>query len=270
MNRLKKRIGDAVWNLLTCGLPRDQDPELLRKLVLLNFIFGLSCFFLFPLGVMAAVQGNYLLFAADVGMGITAIASLWWMRIKRVHVFTTYWGGTLTFFFYAFLVANGGVNQSAFVWGFTFPMIPIFLLGHRKGGVVSMGFIMALAGIFFLGYRLPFIAQYSFDLIVRYVAAYLVVTLFAFIMERARKEFQDKLVRVNADLQKSLEEVKTLSGLLPICSSCKKIRDDKGYWNHLEGYIQRHSDAKFSHGMCPDCLKEYYGSEEWFDKIGKK
>jgi hypothetical protein len=48
--------------------------------------------------------------------------------------------------------------------------------------------------------------------------------------------------------------VKQLSGLLPICASCKKIRDDKGYWNQLEHYISEHSDVGFSHGICPDCV----------------
>jgi hypothetical protein len=50
-----------------------------------------------------------------------------------------------------------------------------------------------------------------------------------------------------------------LSGLIPICASCKKIRDDKGYWNQLETFIQQHSKAEFSHGICPDCMKKLYG-----------
>jgi PAS domain S-box-containing protein len=59
-------------------------------------------------------------------------------------------------------------------------------------------------------------------------------------------------------LQNALADVKTLSGLVPICSNCKKIRDDKGYWNQLEGFIQEHSLARFSHGICPDCMKKLY------------
>lgn len=51
---------------------------------------------------------------------------------------------------------------------------------------------------------------------------------------------------------------KTLSGMLPICASCKKIRDDKGYWNQIEAYITEHSEAKFSHGICPECMKKLY------------
>lgn len=64
--------------------------------------------------------------------------------------------------------------------------------------------------------------------------------------------------RLIVELQQALAEVKTLSGLLPICSYCKKIRDDKGYWNQLERYISKHADVLFSHGICPECLKKYY------------
>ena len=66
---------------------------------------------------------------------------------------------------------------------------------------------------------------------------------------------RDKLI---VDLQKSLSEVKTLRGFLPICSHCKKIRDDKGYWNQIEAYIQKHSETEFSHGICPECAKIYF------------
>ena len=69
------------------------------------------------------------------------------------------------------------------------------------------------------------------------------------------KERSDNLV---IELEKALEEVKTLQGFLPICSHCKKIRDDQGYWNQVEEYISSHSGAQFSHGICPDCLRELY------------
>jgi hypothetical protein len=69
-----------------------------------------------------------------------------------------------------------------------------------------------------------------------------------------------KLMEKNNELESALQKVKTLSGLLPICASCKKIRDDKGYWNQIEAYIQDHSEAEFSHGLCPDCAKKIYGN----------
>ncbi len=61
--------------------------------------------------------------------------------------------------------------------------------------------------------------------------------------------------------EKALAEVKTLRGFLPICSSCKKIRNDKGYWQAVDQYIREHSEAEFTHGICPDCLEKLYGKE---------
>lgn len=73
-----------------------------------------------------------------------------------------------------------------------------------------------------------------------------------------RKQAQLERERMIRELQEALSKVKTLGGLLPICASCKKIRDDKGYWNQIETYIGAHSEAEFSHGICPDCLIKLY------------
>ena len=70
--------------------------------------------------------------------------------------------------------------------------------------------------------------------------------------------------KVIEDLKTALSRVKQLSGLLPMCSHCKKIRDDQGYWNRLEAYIENHSEAELSHGICPDCLKQHY--PDFFDE----
>jgi AmiR/NasT family two-component response regulator len=68
-----------------------------------------------------------------------------------------------------------------------------------------------------------------------------------------------KLRQLNDELERALAEVKRLSGLLPICARCKKIRDDKGYWHKVEAYIQEHSEATFTHGICGDCVRDMYG-----------
>jgi PAS domain S-box-containing protein len=73
-----------------------------------------------------------------------------------------------------------------------------------------------------------------------------------------RKQAVNEREQLIRKLQAALQEVKTLSGMLPICSSCKKIRDDQGYWNNLEIYISDHSDALFSHGICPECAERLY------------
>jgi len=70
------------------------------------------------------------------------------------------------------------------------------------------------------------------------------------------KREQKKREKVNLNLNKALNQVNTLSGLLPICYECKKIRDDKGYWNQIERYLKKHSEAQFRHGICPECAKK--------------
>ncbi len=80
-------------------------------------------------------------------------------------------------------------------------------------------------------------------------------------LEESNARLHDEITRRKAliqELQTAIGEIKTLSGLLPICASCKKIRDDKGYWNQIEVFIRDHSDAEFSHGICPDCIQQLY------------
>jgi len=74
----------------------------------------------------------------------------------------------------------------------------------------------------------------------------------------ARVSTHIKLKKTITELENAHRELKTLKGLLPICSSCKKIRDDQGYWNQIETYISDHSDAEFTHSICPDCIKKLY------------
>jgi nitrate/nitrite-specific signal transduction histidine kinase len=100
-------------------------------------------------------------------------------------------------------------------------------------------------------------------LITVFVLALMAVLTFRPMVRRIHEHFlergqaareREKLI---ADLRTALANVKTLSGLIPICSGCKKIRDDRGYWNQLEAYLERHSNADFTHGFCPECQKSF-------------
>ena len=71
---------------------------------------------------------------------------------------------------------------------------------------------------------------------------------------RQKEREQEKLV---SQLRAALVEIKTLKGFIPICASCKKIRNDEGYWDQLEAYISKHTDAVFTHGLCPECVEKY-------------
>jgi hypothetical protein len=79
-----------------------------------------------------------------------------------------------------------------------------------------------------------------------------------------KRNLQQKTI----ELQDALNQVKMLKGLIPICASCKKIRDDKGYWESVEQYISAHSEAQFTHGICPDCMHKLY--PEYADDVLKQ
>jgi len=86
----------------------------------------------------------------------------------------------------------------------------------------------------------------------------LIASIRALLRIREGEAKREKLIQ---ELQEALSKVKLLSGMLPICSSCKKIRDDKGYWNQIEAYIRDRSEAEFTHGICPECMKKLYPDE---------
>jgi hypothetical protein len=86
----------------------------------------------------------------------------------------------------------------------------------------------------------------------------------AFLLARLKFEL-DERAKVIGELKRALEEIKTLSGLLPMCAWCKKIRDDGGYWKQVEQYVSEHTEAEFTHGICPDCLKKM--EPELYEKI---
>ena len=83
----------------------------------------------------------------------------------------------------------------------------------------------------------------------------------------ARIKAENAKAELIDELQEALDKVNLLGGMLPICASCKKIRDDKGYWNQIETYIRDHSEAEFSHGICPDCAQKLY--PDFYNKVDK-
>lgn len=89
------------------------------------------------------------------------------------------------------------------------------------------------------------------------------------VQNHLKMKFQhDQLLARAIELEDALAKIKILSGIIPICSSCKKIRDDAGYWQQVEEYISRYSEAVFSHGICNDCAKKLY--PEYFDSIQRE
>ncbi len=95
--------------------------------------------------------------------------------------------------------------------------------------------------------------------------ASLIITIILRWNRRLAREIETRK-KTEEELKEALENLKSLSGLLPICSHCKNIRDDKGYWNQIEEYLEAHTEASLSHSLCPKCYEELYGNESWFDQ----
>ena len=135
---------------------------------------------------------------------------------------------------------------------FLIPIATFSLLYGIKGGLImSVLSFPVLRLLFFLFHRPPMTEPN--DIIMG-----LVISLFFGVMLGYFRDATVRYKRVSEDLTKVILEVKKLSGLLPICAHCNKIRDDEGYWQKVEHYISAHSEAEFTHGLCPDCLKELY------------
>ena len=161
-----------------------------------------------------------------------------------------------------YLLAIGSGQAHSFLWYYIFPLTIFYLVG-KKEGIIWVGTSLLLAGFFFLT---PLFYEYKLGISLRFLITYSIVSILSFGLESSRNRYYQDLLNEKKMLEGALIEVKKLKGLLPICSFCKRIRDDKGYWNQIESYIHQHSEAEFSHGICPECAKKHYSE---FDLYGE-
>lgn len=165
---------------------------------------------------------------------------------------------------YLYNVSIGSGNGTAIYWLFSFPIVFVFFLGKNEGGVACAIFFGMLCVLLINPFSLD-IYSYGIGVSLRFLTSLLLVALIAYSLEASREKYihlltveQTNLLDEKQNLERALKEVKTLSGLIPICSNCKKIRDDEGYWQQVETYVRNHSTADFSHGICPECYEKLY------------
>ena len=149
-----------------------------------------------------------------------------------------------------YTTANGGSDGLAFIYFYTTPLIVFFLFGGREGVLWVGTIFVALLLLFFGG-----ISSYAPDpgLSFRFMITFGIVSVLGFGLETSRHRSYQKLLAEKTSLEDALTHAKTLSGLLPICASCKSVRDDRGYWSQIETYVRQRSEVDFSPGLCPEC-----------------
>lgn len=148
-----------------------------------------------------------------------------------------------------------GGDGLAFLWLYVQPLIVFFLFGKKEGAAwAAAGF--AVAFTLFAASDLP----HAPGMAVRFLTSFAIISVFAFGLEASRRRYWEELLAETTALEVALAQVKILRGLLPICVRCKSIRDDQGYWNQIESYIGRHSEAELSRSLCPQCRAADSGS----------
>lgn len=263
----------VAWNVLTSNFPEDTDFEILRKVVLSNLICLIGIFFVSLVGVVAFIHEEYLMLKIDIGVLMIAFSLISLLRRTQNVDFALGLANGLILFYFSFLLLQSHGNIKGWYWLFTYPLIAYYTLGIKVGTMMS--FLLLAISIIIMSFYTPFSEAFAYDkyLVFRVLFIYLVISFFAIASEVVRAFFNLKINKLNQDLEnrhqenvglidelkRNIDEVKVLKGMLPICAHCKKIRDDNGYWNKLETYLAVHTEAEFSHGMCPKCAKELYG-----------
>ncbi len=166
-------------------------------------------------------------------------------------------GTALLAFLLSYNAGFGPYGESEALWLLVFPLVAFYLFGNREGLIwITLVIFPSALFIFFPYFFNTYIYPIEFRIALS-IAIFFSIVL-SYLLESLRAHFNFQLEKQNIELIHALGEVKKLSGLIPICASCKNIRDDKGFWSQIEEYIRDHSEAEFSHGICPECSKKLY------------
>ncbi len=173
------------------------------------------------------------------------------LRLFRVNTFL--FGSLLLF-----MLTTGGEDGSKIHWMYVYPLSIYFILGKEESQYWNATILLSALIVFIDPLNLPFVYPYTGVTAMRFLISYLSVSLVTHWFEYYREKYKTRLIKQTEELQRALAAVKTLSGYLPVCASCKKVRDDDGAWIDLEIYVESHSEAEISHGLCEECAHNLY------------
>lgn len=245
------------------GLPIDSEEKTRLQHFMAFLLLGVPTMLAF--GIYNCLKANWVLGGVIFAMALSLVLA--WSLLKRlqsgVWLYRTnalFFGGMLLY-----MAVIGGNDGSKAMWLFTFPLIAFFLLSTLEGLVWTVAMFLGACCVFWLSHLGAAKHVYSGQFTTRFVAVYFILSVVACWFEVLRQHYRkgmdaehQRLLAERSALQEALSQVRQLSGLLPICASCKKVRDDRGYWTQIESYIRDHSEAEFSHGLCPDCGEDLY------------
>lgn len=248
LSAARSRLGTLVAK--PGAAPDEVRRRLILALCILVVVPALACFsandFLEGRTVEAALQtAMSLVFCGN-------LALLRWVGDLRT-VFRTTAASAVAVLFYVLAVGGGG--GYAFVWFYFVPVATLYLFGTREA-LVWMLLTFSGAALFLVGNVGSH--RYELEVGLRFVVTYAITCIVATAIENSRNRYQRELQREKLALEEAMGQIKVLRGILPICAGCKRIRDGAGAWKPVETYLTAHSEALFSHGLCPECLEGYF------------
>ncbi len=195
-------------SIITSGMDGNYSIETMRKVMLLNIISITGVIFLVPLGMLAVVQGYSRLGFADHLTALILVSNLLFLRRSHNYQFACFFGIGIAGILFFYLLITGGVNNTAHVWYYTFPLISSFLLGSKKGTAATM-ILLVLAILFFaIDVDLPYLTHYPKDFIVRFIPSFIVVFIFSCAFEYFREKAEAGLTSKNDELNSTIKELK--------------------------------------------------------------
>jgi PAS domain S-box-containing protein len=168
----------------------------------------LGTFFLGLFAFIAIIQRDFVLGAVDITILLFIVSLLCAIRKTKNHKLVGLVGTIATGLFYLFLISHGGIEKTSYIWALTYPLITLFLLGKRLGAYLSFSLLGLACIIFILAVKFNFIQQYTYSLVIRFIAAYITIFLMGLIMEVVREKVQYRLEASKSELEKAFNKVK--------------------------------------------------------------
>jgi len=208
MDKRENRLYSMVKNIITSGMGEKHDIENMRKVMLLNVISITGVIFMVPLGIVAFVQENFPLGFSDHFAALLLILNILYLRRSKNYQFACFFGITVAGILYFYLLVTGGINNTAHVWYYTFPLVSSFLLGSKRGAIATI-LLLIFAIIFFaVDFDSPYLTNYSKDFIIRFIPCFIVVFIFSYAFEYFREKADEKLISKNDELNRTIKELK--------------------------------------------------------------
>ncbi|MBU0943522.1 MAG: response regulator [Proteobacteria bacterium] len=182
------------------------DEDAVRKTGLMYGIVSIGIFFLSLLGAIAFMQGGLVLATLDFLVALILFGILFFLRLKGYLIFCIYTGIAVMYCLYLYLFIDGGISGTAFLWSYTFPLFAFFLLGSKKGLLVSVLFFISCLVVMIVDLNSSMINLYSKDLVLRFIPSFAAVLLFALVYEKFRESSQRALVESANTLEKKVVE----------------------------------------------------------------